>query len=50
MGGDDQVSVLNAALGLPSDWAQVIAIEAPNRLAIGTRDAVYGGLSRVFLP
>jgi hypothetical protein len=50
VGGDDQVSVINAATGLPSNWVQAIAIEAPNRIAVGTRDAVYGGLSRVFLP
>ncbi len=49
-GSDDQVSVINAATGLPSDAVQAIAVEAPNRIAVGTHDAVYGGLGRVFLP
>ena len=44
--GDDVVSVIDTSHGLAGDWPQVIAVEAPKRLAVGTKT----GLSRVFLP
>lgn len=44
--GDDVVSVIDTGHGLAGDWPQVIAVEAPKRLAVGTKT----GLSRVFLP